>query len=167
MYYLELMCCPLFCVDAVPFSDQLSKYGLTLEVLSDLFTRDKASWSLHEIPNVEFYRLFHRFLKIWGITRHLSQTAIGKFYLAIDRQLQERRSSPYNTYRFIEQLVCSNMPDSALMPYGLGKQLKHMQAEIDDLNMRVNEQENETSQLKLEFRRIMTILEKQKAKLKI
>ena len=63
---------------------------------------------------------------MWSLTK----TAIGKFYLAVDKQLQERRSSPYNTYKFIEQMVSSNVPDSALMSYGLDKQLGSLQAEI-------------------------------------
>ena len=132
----------------MPFPDQLHKYGLNLEILSGLFEHDD-TWSLQGIPNVEFYRLLHRFMKVWSVTRHLTKTAIGKFYLAIDRQLQERRSSPYNTYRFIEQLVFSNTPDSALMLYGLDKQIGHLQAEIDTLNIIVKEQQDEMSQLKI------------------
>ena len=93
------------------------------------------------------------------MTRHLTKTAIGKFYLAIDRQLQERRSSPYNTYRFIEQLVGSKTPDSAPMSYGFDKQLGHMQAEIEALNVRVKEQQDEMSQLKLEVKKIVTAIE--------
>ena len=90
-------------------------YGLTIEVLNGAFGCEGAfSWHLHGIPNVEFYRKLHCFLKNWITTRSLAKTSIGNFYISIE----ERGSSPYNTYRFIEQLVSSDIPDSALMSYG-------------------------------------------------
>ena len=129
-------------VDPVLFPDELSTYGLTMEALGDAFEcseSEEVSWTLHGIPNVEFYRKLHLFLKKWSMTRSLTKTAIGKFYLAVDKQLQERRSSPYNTYRFIEQIVSSNVPDSALMSYGLDKQLGSLQAEIQDCREQVQD----------------------------
>lgn len=85
------------------------------------------------------------------MTRTLTKTAIGKFYLVIDGRLQERRSSPYNTYKFVEQLVSSNASDSVPMSYGLDKQLGNLQAEVQDLNIKVQEQQAEISLLKQEF----------------
>ena len=94
------------------------------------------------------------------MTRTSTKTSIGKFYLAIDERLQERRSSPCNTYKFIEQLVSSHIPDSAIMSYGLDKQLGSLQAEVQDcrdtvqdLNIRVQEQQAEISLLQHEFER--------------
>ena len=125
---------------------------------------DEALWSLHGVPNVEFYRKLHHFLKVWDVTRSLTKTAIGKFYLAIDNRLRERRSTPYNTYRFIEQIVSSNIPDSTLMVYGFEKQLGHMQGEIqdcrkliEDLNIKVKEQQDEMDLLKHDLQEIVKL----------
>jgi len=136
-----------------------SKYGLTIGVLNSVFGEgDAVQWSVHGIPEVGFYRMLHHFLKKWTVTHTSTKTSIGKFYLAIDKQLQERRSNPWNTYRFIEQLVSSNIPDSALMFYGLDKQLGNLQAEVQgchdmvqELNIKVQEQQAEICQLKSEF----------------
>lgn len=101
-------------IDPVPFPEKLSnRYGLTIEVLSNAFSEssDAVQWSVSGIPDVGFYRMLHQFLDCD------SETSIGKFYLAIDEQLQERRSSPYNTYRFIERLISSNIPDSENLNY--------------------------------------------------
>ena len=129
-----------------------------MEVLISAFESDEALWSLHGVPNVEFYRKLHHFLKVWDVTRSSTKTAIGKFYLAIDDHLRERRSTPYDTYRFIEQIVSSNIPDSAVMVYGFEKQLGHMQGEIqdcrkliEDLNIKVKEQQDEMELLKHEI----------------
>ena len=58
--------------------------------------------------------------------------AIGKFYAAIDRNLIEKGSRPYNVCRFIEMVVKSSAP-SEMMTYGLDKEItkvKHMQTKI-------------------------------------
>ena len=141
-------------VDPTPFPEELNgKYGLTVDVLNSAFGKSDTlhQWSLRGIPDVGFYRKLHQFLKKWPVTRTLSKTAIGKFYLVIDGRLQERRSSPYNTYKFVEQLVSSNVPDSVPMSYGLDKQLGSLQAEVKDLNTKVQEQQAEISLLKQKF----------------
>ena len=102
------------------FPNELSSnYGLTITILSNALEHGSDAWSLHGIPNVEFYRKLHSFLKKWDTT--LTKTSIGKFYLLIDKQL---RSTPYNTYRFIEKLVSSDIPDTSLMSYGSDKNLQ-------------------------------------------
>ncbi len=97
-------------------------YGLTLELLDDVIMAE-SEWTLRGIPNIEFYRKLHNFLKKWSKTQSLTKTCIGKFYLSIDVHLQEKGSTPYNTYRFIDQLQSSNIPDTSLMSYGSGKKL--------------------------------------------
>ena len=86
----------LFSVDSLPFPDQLSSYGLTVESLSRAFDcaqseneEELAScWRLRGIPHVEFYRRLHEFIKKWEKTRSLTKISIGRFYISIDRQLQ-------------------------------------------------------------------------------
>ena len=138
------------------FPVELTYYGLTLELLDDAI--ENMSWSLHGIPNVEFYRRLHDFLKKWSKTQSLTKTCVGKFYLAIDVHLQERGSTPYNTYRFIDRLVSSDVPDTTLMSYGSDKKLSYLQAEIQgcqehyqDLSEKVQEQQAEIEKLKSEY----------------
>ncbi len=135
-----------FLLDSVTFPAELMYYGLTLELLDDAIMAE-SEWTLRGIPNVEFYRKLHNFLKKWSKTHSLTKTCIGNFYLSIDVHLQERGSTPYNTYRFIDQLQSSNIPDTSLMSYGLDKKL---QAEIHgcheqykDLSEKVQEQQTE------------------------
>ena len=142
----------------MPFPDKITNYGLTYELLSDAVEQGaRSKWSLHGVPNVEFYRKLHLFLKRWSRTRSLTKTCIGKFYLAIDQHLRERGSTPYNTYRFIEQLVSSDVPDRAVMSYGSDKKLSSLKAEIQScheqcqiLNEKMKEQEAEMEDLKME-----------------
>ena len=133
------------------FPVELSYYNLTTDIIRDRLLDHKTyGWSLHGIPNVEFYRKLHCFLKNWSITRSLTKTSIGKFYLEIDKCLQERGSNPCNTYRFIESIASSNIPDSELMSYGTEKSL---QAEMKDCYERVEDLDVEMKQLKFEFER--------------
>ena len=133
-----------------------SNYGLTIEILSAVFKGEAAisSWSLHGIPKTEFYRKLHCFLKKWPVSRCLTKTFIGGFYLAIDNQLQERGSTPFNTYKFIERVVSSDTPDSSVMSYGYDKRPVSLQIEIQDLDAKMKEQQIEITQLKSDFKQI-------------
>ena len=51
-------------IDPVLFPDELSKYGLTIEVLTNAFGGGEVSWSMQEIPIVQFYRKLHQFLML-------------------------------------------------------------------------------------------------------
>ncbi len=156
-------------VDPVLHCELTDNYGITIELLHDVFGRSNdetvSGWSLHRVPNVGFYRMLHPFLKKWSTTQSSTKTSIGKFYLAIDKQLQERGSSPYNTYRFIERFVSSDIPDTAFVPYGFDKRVGSLQAElggcyerVQDLGAKVNEQQAEMDQLKLEFEKTKEVL---------
>ena len=144
----------------MPFPPELTYYGLTVEHLTDAFERgEQAKWKLRGIPNIQFYRQLHRFLKKWTRTRSLTKTCIGKFYLSIDIQLQGRGSSPYNTYRFIDGLVSTDIPDTALMSYGSNKQLSSLKAEVrgyhqhfQELGDVVRKQQAEMEKLRNEFK---------------
>ena len=164
--------CLLFCVHAylLPFPDQLSSYGLTVESLSQAFDSAQSGneeelsncWSLHGVPYVEFYRKLHEFLKKWEKTRYCTKTAVGRFYIFIDRQLQERGSSPSNTYKFIEQVVSSTLPDTSVMSYNIADvTLKKLQAEVHNfhelvhqLTSQVTKQQAELSQIKLQVKQL-------------
>ena len=152
-------------VDPLPFPNQLSSYGLTVESLSHVFDSAQSGnkeelsshWSLYGVPYVEFYRKLHEFLKKWEKTRSCTKTSIGRFYISIDRQLQERGSSPNNTYKFIERVVSSTLSDSSIMSYNIADvTLKSLQAEVHDfhelvhqLTSRISKQQAELSQIKL------------------
>jgi len=147
------LCC--FCLLGPVFPVELTHYGLTLEILDSAIENMSDSWSVQGIPNVEFYRKLHYFLKRWSKTQSLTKTCIGKFYLAIDSHLQERGSTPYNTYKFIDQLVSSDVPDTALMSYGTYKKFSYLQAEIEafqedyqGLSEKVQKQQAEILELK-------------------
>lgn len=64
-------------VDPVTFPAELACYGLTFKVLDDAI--ENMTWSLRGIPNVEFYRKLHNFLKKWSKSRSLTKTCIGRF----------------------------------------------------------------------------------------
>ena len=146
------VCC--FCpTGSVMFPVELTHYGLTLEVLECAI--ENMSWSVRGIPNVEFYGKLHYFLKKWSKTQSLTKTCIGKFYLAIDIHLQERGNTLYNTYKFIDKLASSDVPDTALMSYGANKKFSYLQAEIEGcqehyqgLSEKVEEQQAKIQELK-------------------
>ena len=66
-------------------------YRLTLELLVDAFEfideEAGVGWCLHGIPNIEFYRKIHCFLKKWSVTR--SHTKI--FYLVIHKKYARKK----------------------------------------------------------------------------
>ena len=108
----------------VTFPKDLSDYGLTEELLSTTFKQVQSgrarslSWYLKVTPTVGFYRHLHPYLKKWPLSRATTKVAIGKYYTAIDANLQTKGSHPYNTYRFIERVAMSDRPQCAKMSYG-------------------------------------------------
>ena len=130
--------------ECVPFPEELHHYGLTIEILNKAFQCSQQSaanfnedvpgkWSLHGIPNVEFYRKLHPFLKKWEQTRTANKVSLGRFYISIDKQLQERGSTPNNTYLFIEKVVLSDKSDTVLMPYASPAHI-YTDNELQDIN---------------------------------
>lgn len=129
-----------------------TQYGLTIESLADVLQSAKdATTSSHctlpGIPKVQFYRKLHTFLKKWKVTHRLPKPTIGKLYLSIDAQLQSRCSTPYNSYKFIEKVVLSEVSDSAIMTYGADKTVSKLKAEfqlcsqkVEDLDLKVAEE---------------------------
>ena len=157
-------------IDPLPFPDLLLSYGLTVEALSQAFDCAQSGneeelsscWSLRGIPYIEFYRRLHEYLKKWEKTRSSTKISIGRFYISIDRQLQERGSSPSNTYKFIERIVSSTLPDTSVMSYNIADvTLKSLQAEVQDfqqlvhqLTSQMTKQQAELSQIKLQVKKL-------------
>ena len=107
-----------------------------------------------ESPMLSFIVNYMSFYRSGEKTRSLTKIAIGRFYTSIDRQLQARGSSPSNTYKFIERIVSSTLPDSSVMSYNLADgALKSLQEEIqvyheqvDQLASQVKKQQEELSE---------------------
>ena len=90
-----------------------------------------------------------------------TKTTIGKFYLLIDMQLQARGSSPYNTYKFIECVINSDVPDSSIMTYGADQTVGVLQAEVrlcsklvPELTDKVMKQQAELKEIRQYFENI-------------
>ena len=62
------------------------------------------------------------FLKRWQRTQRATKVRIGRFYIAIDRNLQAKDCRPDNTYRFIQRVVESNLSRNTRMNYGFQEQ---------------------------------------------
>ena len=66
-----------------------------------------------------FYQVLHQFLKRWPRSKSSTKSSIGRFYMAIDKNLQAKGCRPDNTYLFIEKVALSSQSSqSSLMCYG-------------------------------------------------
>lgn len=88
------------------FPTELRDYGLSEERLQNVFIQAlegrEPEWCLKGIPEIQFYRQLHPFLKKWPVSYRTSKQAIGKFYCTIDPNLKARGFRADNVYRFIE-----------------------------------------------------------------
>ena len=120
----------LFCAggDVVEFPHELTNYGLTESLLEVVWTQVEKSdatplkWSLKGVPNVDFYQDLFSFLKKWHKTKRATKIQLGRFCLAIDRNLQVKGCRPDNAYRFIQSVVGLNIPRNTQMNYRLQEQ---------------------------------------------
>ena len=119
-------------------------------VFKQFQTGDKPlQWCLKGVPNADFYKALHPFLKKWPITRSATKVAIGKFYIEIDRNFAEKRGRADNVYRYVERCLKSNQPPDQLMIYGrenhlseiktLQSSTKHCTEQVQNLSMEVTE----------------------------
>ena len=77
------------------------------------------------------YESLHRFLKHWPKTRSAPIVELGKFYIAIDKNLEKKEMRPDNAYRFVERLIASSLPRSNVVSYNLEKSaIKDLQSEL-------------------------------------
>ena len=129
------------------------------EILKECFQLQAPCWTLHQIPTVGFYRELFYFLRKWPLSHLATKTAIGKFFVQIDPELQKKSEScrPDNVYRFIEKIVKSDRLHSVPMNYSLHGTIRHLQTEVkqssahlQDLKTLVTKQEIELFKLRKE-----------------
>ena len=64
----------------------------------------------------------HNFLTRWPLTSKSTKVLLGKFYIAIDKNLQARGFRPDNAYRFIEKIaMLSKCCRNSIVNYGSEK----------------------------------------------
>ena len=115
----------------------LHHYGLDVDLLTKVYDEIKAkkkgsiAWSLKGIPEVGFYKDLHSFLKHWVKTCSASIVELGKFYIAIDKNLQAKQMRADNVYRFVEKVATSNLPRNTVVNYNLEKStVKVLQSDV-------------------------------------
>ena len=106
-----------------------------------------------------FYQQLHRYMKKWPLSSSSTKTAIGKFYIAIDKNLQDKGYRPDNAYRFIERTVGSKQPPSATMKYGLED------TEVKSLEKEVKQCSECTQKLSIDFKSMERNFNKMKKQL--
>ena len=148
---LHLTCLSLVS-DPVVFPEELHSYGLDEQTLVSVFQqvqkgKEPLVWSLKGILNNGFYQKLHPFLKKWSVTCGTTKVAIGKFYIAIDRNLRER-SRADNVYRFIERVAKSTQLPDEVMKYddnsdihikSVRVELKQSTEKVETLSMELSE----------------------------
>lgn len=110
--------------DIVEFPHGLTNYALTESLLEEVWTQVHRSettlkWSLKGIPNVDFYQDLHCFLRKWCKTRQATKVAVGRFYIAVDINLQVKGCRPDSAYRFVQKVSETGLPRNTRMNYGL------------------------------------------------
>lgn len=109
-------------------------------------------WSLKGVPNVDFYQDLRYFLKKWDKTQRATKIRIGRFYIAIDRNLQVKGCRPDNAYHFIQRVVESNLPQSSQMDYGLQKQeINTLKSKIETCTQQVEKLTSDHKRMKKEL----------------
>ena len=107
------------------FPKDLQAYGLNEELLVEVFSQvlsgqDRSLvWHLRGVPDYGFYQDLHYFITRCPQTSTSTKVSRGKFYIAIDTNLQARDLRPDNAYRFIEKIATSNRPRTSIVKYGL------------------------------------------------
>ena len=109
-------------------------------------------WKLKGIPEVGFYNNLHNFLKHWPKTRSAPKMEMGKFYIAIDKNLQEKEMRPDNAYRFVEKLVTSSLPRNTVVNYNLEKdKVKVLESEVKQCNDQIQKLTEDFAAMKLQL----------------
>ncbi len=79
---------------------------------------DDLPWRVKGTPNTGFYKVLHAYLI--AHFQKATKTAIGKFYMNIDRNLKAKEDQPDNIYRFIKRAAASqNLFPDRPMNYNL------------------------------------------------
>ena len=140
------------------FPEELCKYGLNEALLAQVFSHVKdhkkglIPWNLKGSAELYFYREMHKFLHTWPLTHSATKATIGRFYIAIDRNLQIKRYTPNNTYLFIERMVKSPRLNEETMTYGMEKfELIQVKEQLQDCAMHIQQVTEEFTNLKKEL----------------
>ena len=105
------------------------------------------------IPEIGFYENLHNFLKHWPETCSALKVELGKFYIAIDKSLQEKKSRPDNAHRFVEKLVTSSLPRNAVVNYNIekGTTVKVLESELKQCNEQIQNLTEDFVAMKLQL----------------
>ena len=142
----------------VLFPKELSHYGLDLNLLAKVYYQVKfakkgpISWKLKGIPEIGFYENLCNFLKHWPETCSASKVELGKFYIAIDKSLQEKKMRPDNAYRFVETLVTSSLPRNTVVNYNIEKgTVKVLESDLKQCNEQIQKLTEDFAAMKLQL----------------
>lgn len=93
----------------------------------------KLCWRVEQPITVGFYRELYTYLKKWPVTKSVSKTAIGHFFLSIDPNFQLRASDrPSNVYLYVQRLAMSKKSNSELMSYGIERTVGKLQVAVSE-----------------------------------
>lgn len=132
----------------VEFPYELSNYGLTESLLEEVWSQVECAatslkWCLEGVPNVCFYQDLFCFLKSWHKSNQATKVSIGRFCIAIDKNLQDKGCHPDNAYKFIERVV--KLPRNTQINYGLQKQeIKNLTQLVEKLTLNQKKIEKKT-----------------------
>jgi len=113
--------------------------------LSNLQTgRSSHFWEVNGISSVGFYRALHTYLR-----KHLriSKVLIGRLYVTIDCNFQEKGSRPDNIYRFVEQIIASKRQSGEPMVYNI-QVIKEIKSQLKECTEQINELHTEYTHLR-------------------
>lgn len=135
----------------------MKDYGLTEKKLRIAFQKvlkDKEpGWNIKGLPEVQFYKDLHLFLKRWPVSYKTTKQAIAKFYCALDPNLKAMGYRLDNTYRFIEKVCESKEQKGKVMSYNRddARVLKVVCSEASSAKDRVSALSSECEELKEKF----------------
>lgn len=138
------------------FPTGLRDYGLSEERLRNVFNQvlegREPEWHLKGIPEIQFYRQLHPFLKKWPVSYRTSKQAIGTFYCTIDPNLKARGFRADNVYTFIERISQGTQSPNTVMSYGNSESvIKAMHSEARACTDQIETLSIECVQLKEKF----------------
>ena len=143
----------------VLFPKELSHYGLDVNLLAKVYNQVKfekkgpISWKLKGIPEIGCYENLHNFLKHWPEICSASKVELGKFYIAIDKSLQEKKMRPDNAHRFVEKLVTSSLPRNAVVNHNIekGTTVKVLESELKQCNEQIQKLTEDFAAMKVQL----------------
>ena len=109
-------------------------------------------WKLKGISEVGFYNSLHNFLKHWPKAHSAPKMEMGKFYIAIDKNLQEKEMHLDNAYQFVEKLITSSLPRNTVVNYNLEKdKVKVLESEVKQCNDQIQKLTEDFAAMKLQL----------------